>query len=86
MADWKFLKYPYLTEKSMMLVEKANTVVFIVNREADKDGIKGEFEKTFEVKVDAVNTTIMPDGKKKAFIKLKKEFKAGDVAMKLGVV
>jgi ribosomal protein uL23 len=86
MADWKFLKYPYLTEKSMGLVDRANTVVFVVDLRADKDDIKKEFEKIFEVKVATVNTSITPDGKKKAFIKLRPEFKAADVAIKLGVV
>jgi len=38
------------------------------------------------VKVAKVNVLVTPDGKKKAFVKLKPEFKAGDVATKLGVV
>jgi large subunit ribosomal protein L23 len=86
MADWKYLKYPYLTEKSMSLVDRANTIVFVVDLRADKGDIRKEFEKTFEVKVATVNTSITADGKKKAFIKLKPEFKASDVAIKLGVV
>lgn len=86
MAEWKYLKYPHLTEKSIMLVERANTIVFIVALRANKKQIKGEFEEIFEVKVAKVNTEITADGKKKAFIKLKPEFNAGDVAVKLGVV
>jgi len=86
MAEWKYLKYPHLTEKSITLVERANTVVFIVALKANKRQIKEEFEKIFEVKVAKVNTEITPEGKKKAFIKLKPEFNAGDVAVKLGVV
>jgi large subunit ribosomal protein L23 len=60
--------------------------VFIVDRKADKHQIKEAFEKLFGVKVDKVNTLITRDGKKKAFIKLKKEFKASDVAVKLGIL
>ncbi len=86
MAEWKYLKYPHLTEKSITLVERANTVVFIVDLRANKKQIKEDFEKVFEVKVARVNTEITADGKKKAFIKLKPEFNAGDVAVKLGVV
>jgi len=86
MAEWKYLKYPHLTEKSIMLVERANTVVFIVDLKANKKQIKEEFEEVFEVKVAKVNTEITAEGKKKAFIKLKPEFNAGDVAVKLGVV
>lgn len=80
------MKYPYLTEKSIMLVEQVNTIVFVVNLRANKTQIKKEFEEIFEVKVARVNTLITADGKKKAFIKLKQEFNAGDVAVKLGVV
>ena len=86
MAEWKYLKYPYLTEKSIMLVERVNTIVFVVDLRANKTQIKKEFENVFEVKVARVNTEITADGKKKAFIKLKPEFNAGDVAVKLGVV
>ena len=86
MAEWKYLKYPYLTEKSIMLVERVNTIVFVVDLRANKTQIKKEFEKVFEVKVARVNTEITADGKKKAFIKLKPEFNASDVAVKLGVV
>ena len=86
MDPWKILKHPYLTEKSITLVEKENKIVFVVERKATKQQIKEAFEKVFEVKVEKVNTEITLDGMKKAFIKLKPEFKAGDVAVKLGIV
>jgi large subunit ribosomal protein L23 len=86
MAEWKSLEYPHLTEKSVTLIESANTVVFVVKLKAKKPDIKKEFEEVFEVKVARVNTEVTPDGKKKAYIKLKPEFKASDVAVKLGVV
>lgn len=85
-AMMNLLKYPYLTEKSMTLVERANTITFIVDMKADKQGIRDEFEGVFEVKVAKVNVLVTPDGKKKAFVKLTPEFKAGDVVTKLGVV
>jgi len=86
MDPWKILKYPHLTEKSISLIERENKIVFVVDRKADKKKIKEAFEKAFEVKVDKVNTEIMLKGEKKAFIKLAKEFKAGDVAIKLGII
>jgi len=85
-ASIKLLKYPYLTEKSMSLIERANTITFIVDMSADKKSVKQEFEAVFGVKVARVNVLITADGKKKALVKLKPEFKAGDVATKLGVV
>jgi len=80
------LKHPYLTEKSITLVEKENKITFVVERKATKQQIKEAFEKIFEVKVERINTEITLDGMKKAFIKLKPEFKAGDIAVKLGIV
>jgi len=85
-AMMNLLKYPYLTEKSMTLVERANTITFIVDMTATKQKIRDEFEGVFEVKVAKVNVLVTPDGKKKAFVKLAPEFKAGDVVTKLGVV
>lgn len=86
MDPYKILQYPYMTEKSVNLVEKENKVVFIVDREANKTQIREAVETMFEVKVDQVNTMIDMEGRKKAFIKLKPEFRALDVATKLGLV
>lgn len=86
MDPWKILKYAHLTEKSISLIERENKIVFVVDRKADKKKIKEAFEKAFEVKVEKVNTAITLKGEKKAFIKLAKEYKAGDVAVKLGII
>ncbi len=86
MDPFKILKYPHLSEKAVSLIEKENKIVFIVDRKADKKQIKEAIEKMFEVKVDRINTEITLKGEKKAYIKLKPEFKAMDVATKLGMV
>jgi large subunit ribosomal protein L23 len=75
-----------MTEKTIMLVERENKIVFVVERKATKEQIKKAFEQVFEVKVAKVNTEISLKGEKKAIIKLKPEFKAVDVATKLGLV
>ena len=84
MDPHKVLSYAYLTEKAVGLVEKENKLVFIVKRTADKRQIKEAIEKAFAVKVDKVNTQIK-GGEKKAYVKLKPESKAVDVAVKLGL-
>ena len=84
MDPYKTLSYAYLTEKAVGLVEKENKLVFIVNRKADKKQIKEAIEKAFDVKVAKVNTQIK-GGEKKAYVKLKPESKAIDVAVKLGM-
>jgi len=86
MDPYKILKYPYMTEKSIRVVERENKIVFIVDRRFKKEDIKKAFEEVFKVKVDKINTMITRKGKKKAFIKLKKEFSAADVAVKLGMI
>jgi large subunit ribosomal protein L23 len=80
------LKHAYMTEKSIAMVEKENKIVFVVERKADKKQIKEAFEQMFDVKVEKVNTEITLKGQKKAFIKLRPEYKAADVAVKLGIV
>lgn len=84
MDPYKVLSYAYLTEKAVGLVEKENKLVFIVDRKADKKQIKEAIEKAFDVKVAKVNTQIK-GREKKAYVKLKPESKAIDVAVKLGM-
>ena len=64
------LKYPLTTEKNVKLMQEENKLVFIVDRRAKKPEIKKAVEEVFKVKVLKVNTTILPTGKKKAYLKL----------------
>ena len=86
MDPWKTLKYPHMTEKSVGMIERENKIVFVVETSADKGSIKKAFEQAFDVKVEKINTEITLKGEKKAYIKLKPESKAIDVAVKLGIV
>ncbi|MCC6009770.1 MAG: 50S ribosomal protein L23 [Fervidicoccaceae archaeon] len=85
-AKEEVLLYPLHTEKALAYIEKYNTLVFIVRRTATKLEIKEEFEKRFGVKVEEVRTLITPRGEKKAFIKLKKDYSASEIAIKLGIL
>jgi large subunit ribosomal protein L23 len=80
------LQYPLATEKSIGLIEKNNQITYIVAHNATKTEIAKEFERLFNVKVESVNVQNTMDSKRKASIKLKKEFKASDVALKLKLV
>jgi len=86
MDPYRILLYPHITEKSTGLIEKENKLVFIVDRRANKKQIREAVEKAFDVKVEKVNTMITMDGKKKAFVKLKPEYKAADIAVRLGMI
>ncbi len=77
---------PVSTEKALLKIERENTIVFIVDRKATKHQIKQAFEKLFEVKVAKVNTHITPRGEKAAYIKLKPEYSASEVATRLGIL
>jgi len=80
------LQYPLSTEKAVRQMEAENILIFIVDRKADKTQIKWAAQKAFNVKVVAVNTTILRTGEKKAFIKLRPETPASDVTTQLGLI
>jgi len=66
-------------------MESENKLAFIVRRNAKKIEIKKSVEELYEVEVAEVNTMILPDGRKKAYVKLKEEYLADEVATKIGV-
>ena len=78
--------YPLMTESASLMVEKDNKLIFIVNLKAGKSDVKRAVEQLYEVKVDKVTMLITSQGEKKAFVKLKPEYKASDVAIKLGIL
>jgi large subunit ribosomal protein L23 len=80
------ISYPLMTESASLMVERDNKLMFIVNLKAGKSDVKKAVEQLYEVKVDTVNVLITPQGEKKAFVKLKPEYKASDVAIKLGIL
>jgi len=76
---------PLMTEKAVKMIELENKIAFLVSRNSNKKGIKKEFESTFEAKIDSINIMIRKN-QKIAFIKLKPESNAANVARKLGVM
>ncbi len=87
MSDpYKILIRPLHTEKAINLIEKENTITFIVDRRATKNDIKRAVEILFNVKVEKVRTLITPRGEKKAYVKLKPEYKASEIATYLGLI
>jgi large subunit ribosomal protein L23 len=86
MDSYEVILYPLMTEAASLMVEKENKLVFVVSLKAGKADVKRAVEELYEVKVDYVNTQITPQGVKKAFVKLQPEYKATDVAIKLGIL
>ena len=75
---------PWVTEKTLRMIETENKLTFIVRKDANKMEIKQAVEKIFGVKVEKVNTVITKHGKK-AIVKLTKEYSAQDIGMRLGI-
>jgi large subunit ribosomal protein L23 len=86
MESNEVISYPLMTESASLMVEKDNKLIFIVNLKAGKGDVKKAVEELYEVKVSKVNLLVTPQGTKKAFVKLSPEFKASDVAIKLGIL
>jgi large subunit ribosomal protein L23 len=76
---------PITSEKAVKMIDLDNTVLFEIDRRNGKKAIKEEVEKVFGVKVEKVRTLIR-NNKKLAYVKLRKENPAIDVATKLGMI
>ena len=86
MDSTEVIFYPLMTEAASLMVEKDNKLIFVVNIKAGKSDEKKAVEELYEVEVDRITVLITPQGEKKAFVKLKPEYKASDVAIKLGIL
>jgi large subunit ribosomal protein L23 len=81
----RILLHPVGTEKAIRLLDQ-NKIVFIVDRRVNKNEVKQAFEILFKAKVERINTEITTRGVKKAYIKLKPESSAVEVATNLGLL
>jgi len=85
MDPYKVIIKPVVTEKAVAMIENENKLTFIVDRRATKQDIKRAVEEMFNVKVAKVNTLITMRGEKKAYVKLKPEYSASEVAARIGL-
>jgi len=84
MDPYKIIFHPFVTEKTMIFMEKNNAIEFVVKRDANKFQIKKAVEDMFEVKVKEINTRITKNGKH-AIVTFMPEFKAEDIGMRIGI-
>merc|ERR1711962_1207707 len=80
------IKYPLTTESAMKKIEDNNTLVFIVDKRANKPMIKMAVKKLYDVEIAKVNTLVRPDCEKKAYVRLASDYDALDVANKIGII
>ncbi len=76
---------PIITEKAVLKIERENVLTFETEKQKTKNQIKKEIESLFSVKVEKIRTSIRGN-KKYAYVKLKKQFPAIDLATKLGLI
>lgn len=84
MDPYDIIYHPFVTEKTMNLMEKNNSLEFVVKRNANKKQIKKAVEEMFEVKVKEVNTMITKRGKH-AIVKFMPDVNAEDIGMRIGI-
>lgn len=86
LADLNVVYFPLVTEKAVNMIDAENKITFIVADKAGKKEIKKVVEGAYGVKVEKINVVRDRKGRKKAIVKLKKGFKAEELATKLGVL
>ncbi|RHX96928.1 hypothetical protein DYB37_008567, partial [Aphanomyces astaci] len=83
---YRIIKSPLTTESAMKKIEDNNTLVFLVDKLANKRQIKDAVKQLYDIKALKVNTLIRPDGQKKAYVRLTADYDALDVANRIGVI
>ena len=67
-------------------MEDENTMVFIVDKRANKQQIKKALVDLYQIDIRRINTLIRPDGKKKAYVRLGSNNDSLSFASKIGIV
>ena len=80
------LKYPFVTEKAMVLLENQSKLQFIVHRKATKESIRREIEKMFGQNVKSVRTLMNMHGEKKAIVSFENDKAAEEILSRLGIM
>ncbi|GAA0157482.1 ribosomal protein [Lithospermum erythrorhizon] len=83
--NYEILKYPLRTEAAVKNISSNNTLVFVVDKRADKKCIRNAAKELFNIQTRKINTSIAPDGTKKAFLMVVPEQNASELAKKLKI-
>ncbi|WP_094228853.1 50S ribosomal protein L23 [Methanolobus psychrotolerans] len=79
------IKYPFITEKAMMLLED-NKLQFIVDTRANKKQIKADVMKMYGFPVSSVCTMSTMKGLKKAIVTFEGTDAAHEIATRIGLM
>ena len=83
---YSIIRNPLSSEAAIKTIEDHNTLVFLVDKRANKPSIRKACQELYNIKVRKVNTLIRPDGNKKAYVVLDKMHDALEVASKIGIM
>jgi len=86
LEDLSVVYFPLVTEKAVNMIDSENKLTFVINDKKTKHDVKKVIEEAYKVKVEKINIVRDRKGRKKAIVKLAKEYKAQDLATKLGVL
>ncbi|XP_011182774.2 60S ribosomal protein L23a [Zeugodacus cucurbitae] len=86
MDAYNIIKYPLTTEAAMKKIEDNNTLVFLTHLRANKNHVRAAVRKLYDIKVAKVNILVRPDGQKKAYVRLARDYDALDIANKIGII
>ncbi|WP_406660836.1 50S ribosomal protein L23 [Methanolobus sp. ZRKC3] len=79
------IKYPFITEKAMMLLED-NKLQFIVDTRSNKGQIKADVKKMYGFPVKSVCTMSTMKGLKKAVVTFEGTEAAHEIATRIGLM
>jgi len=82
---FNIILHPWVTEKTLQIMEEDNKLDFVVNRRATKQDVKWAIEQLYNAKVESVNTRIMKEGKH-AIVKFEKGYSAEELGMNIGIL
>jgi large subunit ribosomal protein L23 len=81
---YDILLKPFVTEKTMLQIEKENKIWFIIQDRATRDQVKRAVEEISGMKIKSVNIMRDKEGKK-AIVNISADFSAEELATKLGI-
>ncbi len=82
---FNIILHPWVTEKTLQIMEEQNKLDFVVNRKATKQDVQWAIEELYNAKVESINTRIMKEGKH-AIVKFAKGYSAEELGMNIGIL
>jgi len=82
---FNIILHPWVTEKTLQIMEEQNKLDFVVNRRATKADVIWAVEQLYNAKAERVTTRIMKEGKH-AVVKFAKGYSAEEIGMNIGIL